>query len=123
MLALAFAVSLVAQAGSPNALGSGSVYGQTQDAFMAQGRHDLTQLHHFTDGLRRLDELLKSHAELFHRSGRSSYTPDEKRLLLTTWGSFFNYQMAAELLRQRYWDFVKIPPGTQMHAFGYLLTH
>src|SRR5206468_4016328 len=121
-LALACQIALAAGPAAPPA--PASVYALTQDAFAQQARHDLEQLHHFADGLRRIDDTLAAHPELFHRKEKATYSPEQKQILLTRWGGFFNYEMAVELIRQRYWDFIKIPPaGTLMHAWGYLLTH
>src|SRR5439155_1066489 len=83
----------------------GGLYNLTQDAFAEQTRYDLSQLHHFADGLRRIDDTLKKHTELWNRKNTSTFSPEEKRLLLTSWGAFFNYEMSIELIRQRYWDF------------------
>ena len=58
-------------------------------------------------------------------AGASRTRPDQKQTLLTTWAAFFDYFTSTEVIRQRYWDFVKVPAVTQpkKHAWGFLLTH
>jgi hypothetical protein len=124
MIALVLASQLFLAADASASQSSNGIYSLPQDAFAAQARRDLTLLHTYANGLRRLQEQLKAHPELFHRKANATYSPDEKRTLLTIWGAFYSYEMATETIRQRYWDFVKVPQASQlMHAFGYLDTH
>ena len=60
---------------------------------------------------------------LFSTKEKSVYVAEDKLTLLTTWGSLFAYFSATEGLRQKYWNFVKLPPTDPRHAWGFLLTH
>src|SRR5262245_58972727 len=110
-LAWVVAVQLLSSAG-PEAAGAGdrSVYALKPDEFAAQARRDLATLHHYEDGLRRLQQSLDQNASLFTRSETAPYTPEQKAILLSTWGAFFSYFVSIEGIRQRYLGFVKIPP-------------
>ncbi len=102
------------------------VYSLPDDAFAAQAQQDLAALQRYTAGLRRLQAQLAEQKALFQQDQKQLYTPDQKRTLLTSWGSLFDYLLSIELLRQRYWDFVKVPltPKNQLrHVWGFLLTH
>ncbi|MBZ4412887.1 protein tyrosine phosphatase [Myxococcus sp. XM-1-1-1] len=102
-----------------------SVYALEDDAFVAQAQEDLRQLERYAQGLRRLSEEVKTSRALYLQKQSEPYTPDQKQRLLTTWAAFFDYFVSTEVIRQRYWDFVKEPLLTQpkKHAWGFLLTH
>ncbi|MFY2559847.1 YiiX/YebB-like N1pC/P60 family cysteine hydrolase [Corallococcus terminator] len=102
-----------------------SVYALDDDAFVAQAQADLEQLERYTRGLRRLQDEVKQSRGLYLQKQSVPYSPDQKQQLLTTWATFFDYFVSTEVIRQRYWDFVKVPSLTQpkKHAWGFLLTH
>jgi hypothetical protein len=104
---------------------SSSPYSLEDAAFVAQARRDLELLKRHAEGLRALQQQIEKTRGLYLRKQSVPYTLDEKRTLLTTWAAFFDYFISAEVIRQRYWDFVKVPALTQptKHAWGYLLTH
>ncbi|MBX7097894.1 MAG: protein tyrosine phosphatase [Myxococcaceae bacterium] len=114
MLACALAA---APAGSP------SVYTLKDQSFTEQAKHDLSTLKQFVEGLERLQALVKKNESLFATKERRTYSPDEKRTLLTTWGAFFSYFSSLESMRQRYWDFVTLSPTDSRHPWGFLVTH
>jgi hypothetical protein len=101
------------------------VYALDDDAFLAQARRDLAALRQGTDGLRRLREEAFRAKALYRRDKDVPYTPDEKQLMVSTWAAFFDCFVSTEVVRQRYWDFLKVPSLTQpkKHAWGFLLTH
>ncbi|MGE6757599.1 YiiX/YebB-like N1pC/P60 family cysteine hydrolase [Corallococcus interemptor] len=101
------------------------VYELDDAAFVAQARRDLETLRQGTDGLRRLKEQAFRSKALYQRGKDAPYTPDEKQLLVSTWAAFFDCFISTEVVRQRYWDFLKVPALTQpkKHAWGFLLTH
>lgn len=101
------------------------VYALDDEAFVAQAEQDLAQLQRYATGLRGLQESVKQARAVYLQKQSEPYTPDQKRLLLTTWAAFFDYFVSTEVIRQRYWDFVKVPALTQpkKHAWGFLLTH
>jgi len=104
---------------------AGEVYSPDDDAFVAQAQRDLAQLESYALGLRGLQESVKKSRGVYLQKQSEPYTPDQKQQLLTTWAAFFDYFVSTEVIRQRYWDFVKVPALTQpkKHAWGYLLTH
>ncbi|WP_342380180.1 protein tyrosine phosphatase [Myxococcus stipitatus] len=101
------------------------IYSLDDDAFVAQAQRDLVALERNAQGLRRLQEDLKQAKALYAQKQSVPYTPDQKQRLLTTWATFFDYFLSTEVIRQRYWDFVKVPALLQpkKHAWGFLLTH
>ncbi|QSQ19380.1 protein tyrosine phosphatase [Pyxidicoccus parkwayensis] len=101
------------------------VYALDDEAFVAQAQRDLAQLERYANGLRGLQESVKQARAVYLQKQSEPYSPDQKRLLLTTWAAFFDYIVSTEVIRQRYWDFVKVPSLTQpkKHAWGFLLTH
>ncbi|MFL5355129.1 YiiX/YebB-like N1pC/P60 family cysteine hydrolase [Archangium sp.] len=111
-----------ASASTPDAT---SVYSLENGAFVDQALEDLEALEHHAQGLRALQEQISKTRGLYLRKQDVPYTPEEKRTLLTTWAAFSDYFASLELIRQRYWDFVKAPALTQetKHAWGFLLTH
>ena len=100
-----------------------SVYAASAEEFTAQARRDAGALRQYDAGLARLERQLAEHPDLFSLPLNATHTPDQKRVLLTAWGAFFEYVLSSELLRQRYWDFVKEPPTSERHAIGFVLTH
>ncbi|HEX8440575.1 YiiX/YebB-like N1pC/P60 family cysteine hydrolase [Archangium sp.] len=102
-----------------------SVYSLGDPAFVGQALRDLEALEHHAQGLRALQQQISKTRDLYTREQDLPYTPEEKRTLLTTWAAFSDYFASLELIRQRYWDFVKVPALTQetKHAWGFLLTH
>jgi hypothetical protein len=100
-----------------------SVYSLKGKDFTAQAKKDLATLKMFATGLDRIDSQVKDKYALFNKKETRTYTPDEKQLLLTTWGALFSYFSSVEQIRQRYWGFVTLSPTDDRHAWGYLLTH
>jgi hypothetical protein len=102
-----------------------NVYDLDDAAFVAQAQRDLALLERYALGLRGLQESVKKSRGVYLQKQSEPYTPDQKQLLLSTWASFFDYVVSTEVIRQRYWDFVKVPALTQpkKHAWGFLLTH
>jgi hypothetical protein len=101
----------------------GSVYTLPHDQFVAQAKRDLATVHLYAAGLRRLQDELGKKAGLLNR-GTAPFAPEEKALLLSTWGAFFSYFISTEAIRQRYRGFVTLAPTDFVrHLWGYLLTH
>lgn len=121
LAALVLAPLLSSSAGA--ALESKDVYALPQDDFIAQARRDLKTLRLYANGLRRLQEALQENASLLTRKDDLPYTPEQKAMLLSTWGAFFSYFSSAEAIRQRYWGFLKVPTTDTRHLWGYVLTH
>ncbi len=119
-------LALLSQVAAPPSLPETGVYSLPDDAFTAQAQSDLEALRRYAGGLRGLQAQLTSSKPLFQQDQKTLYTPDQKRTLLTAWGAFFDYVLSIEVIRQRYWDFVKVPltaKGRLKHVWGYLLTH
>ena len=100
-----------------------SVYDLSNDAFVETARHDLQTLQRFVEGMSGVMSGVTKNKTLFSTKEKSVYIAEDKLTLLTTWGSLFAYFSATEGLRQKYWDFVKLPPTDPRHAWGFLLTH
>ncbi|MBS1150107.1 MAG: hypothetical protein H6Q89_1805 [Myxococcaceae bacterium] len=100
-----------------------SVYSLKGKDFTAQAKKDLATLKMFAAGLDRIDAQVKDKYLLFNKKENRTYTPEEKQLLLTTWGALFSYFSSVEQIRQRYWNFVTLSPTDGRHAWGFLLTH
>lgn len=99
------------------------VYKLPAGAFDATVRADLAQLHRWIAALHSTFERVQAKKDLFSERKSAVYSPEEKRTLLSTWGSLFSYFSAIEGLRQKYWGFVKLPPTDPRHAWGFVLTH
>ncbi|MCE9666187.1 protein tyrosine phosphatase [Myxococcus stipitatus] len=101
------------------------VYALDDEAFVAQAQRDLVLLERYAQGLRRLQEDVKQSRGVYQQKQSMPYTPDQKQRVLSTWAAFFDYFVSTEVIRQRYWDFVKVSSLTQpkKHAWGFLLTH
>jgi len=99
------------------------VFSLPADAFDASVKTDLAQLRRWTTALHSTFERVQEKKDLFSERKSSVYSPEEKRTLLSTWGSLFSYFSAIEGLRQKYWGFVKLPPTDARHAWGFVLTH
>ncbi|MFY0524747.1 hypothetical protein ACN28I_16830 [Archangium gephyra] len=117
--------ALQASEATSSASDATSVYSLGDGAFVDQALRDLEAVERYAQGLRALQEQISKTRGLYHRKQDIPYTPDEKRTLLTTWAAFSDYFASLELIRQRYWDFIKVPALTQQtkHAWGFLLTH
>jgi hypothetical protein len=102
---------------------STSVYSLKGGAFAAQAKKDLATLKVFVAGLDRIDAQIQADLPLFTKKEGQTYTPEQKRTLLTTWGALFSYFSSAEQIRQRYWNFIKLAPTDERHAWGFLITH
>ncbi|HYH95147.1 YiiX/YebB-like N1pC/P60 family cysteine hydrolase, partial [Hyalangium sp.] len=104
---------------------SGNIYDWDDEAFVAQAQSDLEALQRYANGLRGLQDQIKKNLSLYNHKQEIPYSPEQKHTLLTTWAAFFDYFASTELIRQRYWDFVKVPSLTKpkKHAWGFLLTH
>lgn len=128
MLALTAALSIVLPlAAAPDERAGFNVYALEEAAFVAQAQEDLAELRRNAEGLRRLHATVKSDSfrSLFNHKDSVPYTAEQKRTLLTTWAAIFDYVLATEVIRQRYWDFIRLPARQEpvKHAWGYLLTH
>ncbi len=131
MLALPLALVLQLQAATPPpaepALPAGGVFALGDEAFVHQAQADLDALQRYATGLRAIQEQLKANRGLFNHKDEIPYTHEQKRTLLTAWAALFDYVLSCEVLRQRYWDYVKLPLATKeqrlRHTWGYLLTH
>ncbi|HLL02090.1 MAG TPA: YiiX/YebB-like N1pC/P60 family cysteine hydrolase [Myxococcaceae bacterium] len=101
------------------------LYDWEDAAFVAQAQRDLAALQVYANGMRGLQEQIRKNLSLYNQKQSIPYTPEQKHTLLTTWAAFFDYFASTEVIRQRYWDFVKVPAVTQpvKHGWGYLLTH
>lgn len=105
-------------------LPAGGVYTLSEEEFTQTALRDLKALRRYATGLRRVQAELVDQKALFNKKATVAYTPDEKRLLLSAWAAMYDYTMSAEIIRQRYWGFVAIPPtNVTKHAWGFLLTH
>jgi hypothetical protein len=124
MLPLTVVVHLLLAASPEERAGEG-VFALSDEAFVAQAADDLAELERNADGLRRLQEHVRTQRGLFHQKASLPYTPEQKRALLGIWASMFDYVMSCEVIRQRYWDFVKISAKAHpvKHTWGFLLTH
>ncbi|XXF79831.1 YiiX/YebB-like N1pC/P60 family cysteine hydrolase [Myxococcaceae bacterium GXIMD 01537] len=102
-----------------------SLYELQDAAFVTQARRDLAEVRRYATALRELQQRIDKTRPLYLQKQSQAYTPDQKRTLLTTWAAFYDYFVSLEVIRQRYWDFVKQPALTQpvKHAWGFLLTH
>ena len=79
-----------------------------------------------TGGLRGRRINTSKNLGLYNQKQETPSTPEQKQTLLSTWAAFFDYFASAEVIRQRYWDFIKVPAveeGPKKHAWGFLLTH
>ncbi|MBN1205182.1 MAG: protein tyrosine phosphatase [Myxococcaceae bacterium] len=101
------------------------IYDWDDESFMAQAKQDLEVLQRNANGLRGLQEQIRKNLSLYNHKQDIPYSPEQKHTLLTTWAAFFDYFASTEVIRQRYWDFVKVPSLTQpkKHGWGFLLTH
>lgn len=108
----------------PPELPKNGVYNLPEEEFTQQALRDLKALRRYANGLRRVQTQFAEQKALLNKKSNVAYTPDEKRILLTAWAAMYDYTMSAEIIRQRYWDFVIIPPtNVTKHAWGFLLTH
>jgi hypothetical protein len=119
-LVLASSASTPAPAPTP-----ASVYELEDTAFLAQAKHDLAELRRHATALRELQQRIEQTRGLYLQKQKVPYTPDQKHTLLTTWAAFFDYFLSVEVLRQRYWGFVKLSAVSHpvKHTWGFLLTH
>lgn len=100
-----------------------SVFTLEGKAFVDTARADLTTLKMFVSGLKSVNTQVQTNRPLFALKANSVLTPEQKRTILSTWGSLFGYFASIEGLRQKYWDFVKVLPTDLRHAWGYVITH
>ncbi|HEX8705893.1 MAG TPA: YiiX/YebB-like N1pC/P60 family cysteine hydrolase [Myxococcaceae bacterium] len=102
-----------------------NLYDWDDAAFVAQAQQDLVALQRYANGMRGLQDQIRKNLSLYNQKQKIPYTPEQKQTLLTTWAAFFDYFASTETIRQRYWDFVKVPGVTQpvKHGWGFLLTH
>ncbi len=100
-----------------------SLYSLDADTFASTAQNDLLTLKRFIEGMDAVAATVKANRSLFSAVADRVYDPEQKRLLLSTWGSLFAYFSATEGLRQKYWDFVGLAPTDPRHAWGFLLTH
>lgn len=125
-LSLALALQVFAVTPPPE-LPTAGVFALSDPEFVQQAQSDLAALQRYATGLRRVQEQIKGHKGLYDQKGTVAYTPEQKRTLLSTWAAMFDYVLSTEVIRQRYWDFVKVTPTNDSlklkHVWGYLLTH
>lgn len=100
-----------------------SVFTLEPEPFIATARADLATLKMFVMGLKSVNAQVQANRQLFAFKADTLLTPEQKRTLLSTWGSLFGYFASIEGLRQKYWDFVKLLPTDSRHAWGYVVTH
>lgn len=119
MLALTLLATLaISPAADPT-----SVYDLAPDAFRQRAEKDLATLQLYVRGMENVAKTLNAHRALYQQSEKTPYSPEDKALLLSTWGALYSYFTSIEGLRQRYWDFVKLPPTDARHPMGFLVTH
>jgi hypothetical protein len=119
MLSLALLSLLASSPSEPQ-----SVYDLSDESFVEQAKGDLQLIERYATGLRALQGQLKDSKALLSKREKTTFTPEEKQVLLSAWAAMYDYVLSTELIRQRYWDFVKVPPTAQVkHAWGFLLTH
>ncbi|MDQ3265087.1 MAG: protein tyrosine phosphatase [Myxococcota bacterium] len=101
-----------------------SVFDLQPSQFLEQARQDVRELHRHASGLSRLKGAVDQLGGLKKRAQTLTLTPDEKSNLLSTWAAHYDYVLSAEVIRQRYWDYWKVPPTDPVkHGWGFLLTH
>lgn len=100
-----------------------SVYDLPKESFQQRAQTDLETLQLFTRGMAGVARTLEANKALYAQKENVPYTPEEKQLLLSSWGALYGYFLSIEGIRQRYWDFVKLLPTDERHPMGYLLTH
>ncbi|MDP1921957.1 MAG: YiiX/YebB-like N1pC/P60 family cysteine hydrolase [Myxococcales bacterium] len=100
-----------------------SVFTLEGQPFVDSARSDLATLKMFVQGLKSVNGQVQANKALFALKAETVLTPDQKRTILSTWGSLFGYFSSIEGLRQKYWDFVKVLPTDVRHAWGYVITH
>jgi hypothetical protein len=108
-------------AATPNTLSS--PFALEGQPFVDSARRDLGTLKMLVNGLKSVSTQVQINKALFESNAETVLSPDQKRTVLSTWGSLFGYFSAIEGLRQKYWDFVKVLPTDVRHAWGYLITH
>jgi len=102
---------------------SQALYSLDADTFVATAKSDLITLKRFVEGMQAVSATVKTNKALFSTATDKVYDREQKQLLLSSWGALFAYFSATEGLRQKYWDFVKLPPTDPRHAWGFLVTH
>lgn len=112
----------VALAAAPAEPGKG-LYALSDEEFAKVAKADLAQLKLWSDGMRRVLKQLEARPELLKIKKDAAYTLEQKRTLLSAWGSFYTYAAAVEGMRQRYWNFLKELPTSAKHAWGWTVTH
>lgn len=100
-----------------------SVFTLEAQPFVVTARNDLATLKMFVGGLKSVNTQVQANRALFAFKADTVLTPEQKRTVLSTWGSLFGYFASIEGLRQKYWDFIKVLPTDLRHAWGYVLTH
>ena len=120
---IALLTSLALAAAPPAVPTAKNVYDLDGQKFLAAARRDLETLKMFSDGLHKTTKLAMDNKGLFGTVSKSTYTAEQKALLLSTWGAMFSYFTSIEAIRQRYWNFVTLAPNDPRHAWGFLLTH
>lgn len=124
LVATALLAATPPAATAPAAAASKNVYDLDAQRFTSAARRDLETLKMFAEGLHRTAKLAtEKNKALFSTVNKSTYSAEQKALLLSTWGALFSYFSSIEGIRERYWDFVKLPPNDPRHAWGFLLTH
>lgn len=108
---------------SASPVGQASVFTLDGQQFLEAARADLATLKMFVTGLKSVNGQVKANRQLFAFKADTVLSPEQKRTILSTWGSLFGYFASIEGLRQKYWDFVKLLPTDTRHAWGYVITH
>lgn len=118
MLSLLLAVLVTAEP-----VAAQDVYALSDDTFTATVKSDLVTLKRLINGMQQASQTIADNKTLFETRSKSVLSPEQKRLVLGTWGTLFAYSTAAESLRQKYWNFVTLLPNNHKHAWGFLMTH
>jgi len=78
-----------------------SVFALEGQPFVDSARSDLATLKMFVQGLKSVNTQVQTNKALFGLRAETVLTPDQKRTILSTWGSLFGYFSSIEGLRQR----------------------
>ena len=99
------------------------VFSLPEAEFVQRASADLRELRRHVEGLERVRRQLAPHSGLFAQGKDKPYTPEQKRTLLSAWAAAYDYVFSIEVIRQRYWGFVKVPQKRRHHIWGYVVTH
>ncbi|HEY1086530.1 MAG TPA: hypothetical protein VGE37_02505, partial [Archangium sp.] len=77
---------------------STSVYTLSNQAFVETAQHDLKLMQQLVSGMQGVMKNVAKNKTLFGQSTKAVYSPEQKQMLLTTWGTLFAYFSATETL-------------------------